>query len=251
MAKAKDRPARLVLIRHGESMRNEAKRGKIYFADDASREALKGIPDHKIHLTEEGLRQARETGVYLRDTFPAPDFLYDSGYARTSQTAEGILEAYSPKERDKIERRSNELIRERDHGYTYEMTEEEVRRWFPWYSGHRATFGSFFTRPPGGDSIADVANRVSLFLDMLFQYRGKMNVFVVTHGGTMKAFRYLLEHQEKEEPYDWASKWPEGEKPENCGITVYEFNRRAKRLVLQVQNHVAWEPLSPTKARPA
>jgi broad specificity phosphatase PhoE len=240
MAKVTDRPARLVVIRHGESLRNLAKKGETYFADDAARRRIQGIPDHKIALTEEGHRQARATGVVLREMFPPPDYLYHSGYLRTLQTAEDVLEAYSEEERSSIQVRMNEFLRERDPGYTYDMTTEEAEAAFPWLNEYWNTFGSFLSRPPGGESIADVTARVYTVLNMLFRDRAGMNIFLVTHGGTIRAIRYLLEHH----TYDWASKWPKGERPGNCGITVYEFDPDAGRLMLRVQNLVVWQPSS-------
>ena len=40
------------------------------------------------------------------------------------ETLEHILEAYPQDERDDIQIRMNPFIRERDSGYTYDMTEE-------------------------------------------------------------------------------------------------------------------------------
>ena len=59
---AGSRPSALVLVRHAESLRNKVKKGSTYFADDAARRMIRGIPDHKISLTKEGIRQARKTG---------------------------------------------------------------------------------------------------------------------------------------------------------------------------------------------
>lgn len=61
------RPALLVLVRHAESARNKAKQGTVYFADEEARRTVRGVPDHKIALTEEGMTQAEKTGIYLRD----------------------------------------------------------------------------------------------------------------------------------------------------------------------------------------
>jgi hypothetical protein len=43
-AEAGHRPALLVLIRHGQSVRNLAKRGNLYFPDPDTREGLRGHP---------------------------------------------------------------------------------------------------------------------------------------------------------------------------------------------------------------
>mgnify|MGYP001610334537 FL=1 len=96
------RPNLLVVIRHAESARNDAKKGSVYFADDAARERVRGIPDHKVPITPLGVRQSIRTGIALRERFGIPDYLYHSGYLRTMHTAKLILDAYTPNERECI-----------------------------------------------------------------------------------------------------------------------------------------------------
>ena len=122
-----ERPALLVIVRHAESARNQAKKGSVYFADDAARRVVRGTPDHLIELTEDGRKQAAQTGHAIRERFGAFNYVYTSGYARTEQTAEGILAAYPAEERERMKLRMNIFIRERDPGYTYDMTEAEAK----------------------------------------------------------------------------------------------------------------------------
>ena len=89
-----DRPSLLVLVRHGESARNVAKKGPVFFPDDESRRSVRGIPDHRISLTPEGHRQARATGVALAERFGSFDAIYHSGYSRTIETAAGLLSGF-------------------------------------------------------------------------------------------------------------------------------------------------------------
>jgi broad specificity phosphatase PhoE len=234
--KAIKRPTLLVFIRHAESMRNEAKRGSIYFNDDEARRDVEGIPDHLIPLTETGLQQAALTGPALRRRFGAPDYLYHSGYKRAAQTAEGILAAYTAKEQAKIQVRQHIFIRERDPGYAYDMTKDEVARIFPFMDKYWKTFGGFFARPIGGESLAQVTERAYLFLNMLFRDRAGQKVFVVTHGGALRCFRFLLERWD----YEQALHWPRGHRPKNCGLTVYCYDRKTGRLILQEYNTVCW-----------
>lgn len=231
-----ERPSSLIFIRHGESTRNEAKKGATYFADEEARKTVKGIPDYKITLTETGVIQAQKTGLYLRERFGAPDYCYHSGYRRTEQTLEEILRAFHAKERDKIKVRMNQFIRERDPGYAYDMTTAEAEAAFPWLQDHWKTFGGFLCRPPGGESLSDVSQRVYTFLNTLFRDRAGKNIWVVTHGGTLRAIRFLLERW----TYDQALRWPLGQTPKNCGITVYEFDEKEKRPLLVEYNTVAW-----------
>ena len=52
---------------------------------------------------------------------------------------------------------------------------------------------TILARPPGGESLADVVARVHTFLGTLFRDRGGQKILVVTHGGTIRCFRFLLE----------------------------------------------------------
>jgi broad specificity phosphatase PhoE len=187
-------------------------------------------------LTEQGVYQARTTGNYLVTHFERPDYLYHSGYLRATQTMDEILGTFTEESRSKIKVRMKEFIRERDPGYAYDMTTEEAEASFPWLHEYWQTFGGFFGRPPGGESLSDVSKRVYLFLNMLFRDRAGQKVWVVTHGGTLRAFRFLLEHW----TYEQALRWPPGQTPKNCGITVYEYSAEQKRLVLKEYNTVAW-----------
>jgi len=192
------RPSRLVLIRHAESERNKAKKGAVYFADDESRNRIKGIPDYRVPITENGHTQARKTGPSLRELYGVPDYIYHSGYLRNIETTDEILTAYTPEEQARINIRQNPFIRERDPGYTYDMTQAEAENAFPWLQEYWKMTGGYFARPPGGESLSDVSGRVYTFLNMLFRDRGGQNIFVVTHGGTLRCFRFLLERWDYE-----------------------------------------------------
>jgi 2,3-bisphosphoglycerate-dependent phosphoglycerate mutase len=231
-----ERPEELILIRHAESARNAAKKGSVYFTDDEARKTVRGIPDYKVPITDFGGDQAEKTGVYLRRQFGAPDYFYHSGYLRTIQTLERILGVFSVEERVKIEIRMNQFVRERDSGYAYDMTTAEAEAAFPWLKEHWQTFGGFFARPPGGESISDLTQRVYAFLNTIFRDRVGQKVWVVTHGVTLRAFRFILERW----TYDQALSWPEGQSPENCGITRYKYDAEQQRLVLQEYNTVGW-----------
>jgi broad specificity phosphatase PhoE len=229
-------PSRLVLVRHAESERNVAKKGSVFFADDESRRAVHGVPDDAIPLTAEGRRQAERTGEALRARFGAFAYVYNSGYRRTVETMEGILRAFPDSERAATEVRQNVFIRERDTGYAYDMTTAEAEAAFPWLSEYWETSGPFFARPPGGESVAQVCERVHLFLDMLSRERAGQQVLVVTHGVTLRAFRFLLERWTYDEVVTRFRQDP----PHNGSVTVYEHDPGAGRLVLREYNTVYW-----------
>ncbi|MFO0862352.1 MAG: histidine phosphatase family protein [Candidatus Saccharibacteria bacterium] len=234
-----NRPKQIILVRHAESARNKAKYGKgtTYFADEYARRDIKGIPDYEIPLTKEGEAHAVATGKYLRDRFGTFDYIYHSGYKRTKDTLENMLLAYTDEEREQMKIRHDAFIRERDPGFTYDMTEEEATKAFPWLQEYWDTYGGFFAYPPGGESIAKMTERVYQFIGMLFDRRANQKVLIVTHGGTIRAFRFLLERWS----YERAITWPSGTEPKNCGITVYDYNTEEHRLVLSEYNTVCPE----------
>lgn len=233
-----NRPAQVIFIHHGKSERNKAKpQGVTYFANEDARRAIKGIPDHKIPLTSEGFIQSEETGLYLRKRFGTPDYLYHSGYLRSEQSMLEIIKAFSRREVGKIRIQINQFIRPRDSGYTYDMTKEEAAAAFPWFQEHWNTFGGFFGRPPGGESFCDVSQRIQTFLNTLYSDTVGKKVWVITHAGPLRAVRFILEKW----TYDQAAKWPEGQFPKDCGITLYEFDKLKQELTLREYNTVGWQ----------
>ena len=231
-----DRPALLVLVRHGQSVRNVAKKGNIFFIDDESRRSVRGIPDHRIPLTPEGERQARATGAGLAEHVGSFDVIYHSGYERTRATAEGILGAFPEEQRATTRTHANLFIREREAGWTYDMTTEEAEAAFPYMREYWQTTGSFFARPPGGESLAEVVERVHTFMDILIRDHKGERVMVVTHGGTLRCFRFLLEGWD----YERADTHLEDDAPLNCSVTTYTYSRARQHLQLQEYNRVFW-----------
>jgi broad specificity phosphatase PhoE len=233
-------PTLLVVVRHAESIRNQIKKDTVYFADDAARRVVRGTPDHEVALTPAGHEQARQTGRAIRERFGLFDCVYTSGYTRTEETAQGLLEAYTDEERARIKVERSFYIRERDPGYAYDMTEAEARAAFPWLAEYWQTFGPFFSRPPGGESLADVAARVDTFLTMLSREHDGQRVLLVVHGGTIRCLRLLLERW----PYEKVSELFAEEAPKNCGVTTYERSATGE-LRLVEYNRVYWTVGSP------
>jgi probable phosphoglycerate mutase len=230
------RPSLLALMRHGESQRNIAKGDRTYFPDSESRRSVRGIADPDVELTAEGRRQALLTGRGLRARFGSFDAVIHSGYRRTRETAQLLLQAWPPEELRGVEVRHDLFIRERDAGYAFEMTAEEAQRAFPWLAEYWRTTGSFFARPPGGESLAQVCERVYLFLDRLYRDRAGQRILVISHAATLRAFRFLLERW----TYEEAAERFQAELSPNCGVTVYAFDAGAGELVLQELHSMYW-----------
>jgi broad specificity phosphatase PhoE len=230
------RPELIVFERHGMSSRNIGKGSNIYFPDSETRDKYAGVPDYLVPLTEEGHLQSEVMGWALYERFGHFDYVYDSGYLRAIQTREGNLKAYPAHVLADMKLRENLFLRERDAGYTYDMTQQEADAAFPWLKEYWKTHGGFIARPPGGQSLADKVTEVYLFLNMLFRDRAGQKVLVITHGGTLRCIRFLLERW----TYEQALRWPPGESPKNCGLTVYQFDKSQDRLALQEYNTVCY-----------
>jgi len=234
MDKKIDRPFQLVLIRHAESVRNEVKKDASFFADEFARNKVRGIADEDVELTESGRSQARITGHVLKQGYGNFDYIYHSGYKRTVQTVDEMLKNYSDSEKDRMHVRMSSLIRERDAGYAYDMTEDEAKKNFPWMEEYWKTFGGFFAVPPGGESLAQVAQRIYLFMDTLFSERAGQKILVVTHANAIRSFRFLLEKW----TYEQAMTFTVEQKPLNCGVTAYEYDQHSHKLVLKTYNTI-------------
>ena len=188
----------IVLVRHGQTARNEAPAVGRYVrsAYDLWETGKGPMPDHEMELDATGRQQAEIIGAVLRDNLQNPnDFkrFYDSGYRRTVETLDLILEKFGIKNEAADRRRSHLDLRERDPGYSFIMSVTDTNRYFPWLQEYEAIFGKFYTRPPGGESVADVCSRVQTFLNSLRRAHCGNRIFIVTHGRVMLAFRFWLE----------------------------------------------------------
>ncbi|MCC7044524.1 MAG: histidine phosphatase family protein [Acidobacteria bacterium] len=213
-------PALLVVARHAESVRNVAKAGQVFFPDPEARRGLEGEADHVAGLTDTGRDQARALGERLANEFGAFDIVFHSGYRRTRDTAEFVLAAMpagaaAPTVREHI------FLRERDAGYTFNMTTDEAEAAFPWLQEYWRTVGPFFARPPGGESLADVAGRVQLFFESCERELADRRVLLVTHAGTMRMIRFLLERWTHDEAPERWRREPNG----NASFVAYERGR--------------------------
>jgi broad specificity phosphatase PhoE len=244
MSSVANRPALLVLVRHGQSQRNVVKKANRFYLDDEARKSVRGVPDHLIELTDEGRRQAQVTGAAIRERYGIFDYVVHSGYRRTVQTCDEILAAYTAEERSRMPVRHHLFVRERDAGHAYDMTDAEAQAAFPWLNDYWTTFGPFFARPPGGESLADVCERVYAFLQKLSRTMAGRRVMVVTHGGTIWCFRYVLERW----TYEEAERRFRTETNPNCSVTTYAYDPAAARLEPGETARIYWTPQSSTAA---
>lgn len=163
------KPNRIILLRHCESEGN------------VNKEIYKTKPDYALNLTDKGILQAihsgKDLGLLLKnETVNA----YVSPFYRTRQTFQHIkpfINVTDMKEDPRL-REQEWCGKLRTDGYDFN-TEEE-----------RDAFGHFYYRFHGGESCADVFDRISTFFESLHRDFKKKdyqkNCIIVTHGMTLR-----------------------------------------------------------------
>ena len=227
-------PELLVWFRHAESFRNKALDGNVFFKNDKARGLLKGVSDDRVDITNEGKLQSRSSGTMIKHKYGIFDYIFHSGYNRTIQTLDEALIAYTPEEIAQMIIRMNPYICERHAGYTYNMTQEEAEKNFPWQEEYWQTHGGFFAQPPGGESLFQVLQRVQLFVDMLMRDMKGKKVLIITHGGVLRCVRFILENW----TFDQVRSWGKGQSPKNCSLTTYRHDKSSGELKLEEFNSV-------------
>jgi probable phosphoglycerate mutase len=210
-------PARLWLVRHGQSQGNVAR--------DAAQQAGQheidiDVRDVDVPLSDLGVEQAEAAGRWFA-ALPAddrPEVVLASPYVRARQTAEIICKqgalAGGPA-RPVLDER----LREREFGVFDRLTTMGIRERFPDEAAHRRRLGKFYHRPPGGESWADVILRLRSVLNTINLHYCDRRVLVVCHQVVVLCFRYILEELDEEAILDIDRQ----SDVLNCGIAAYDF----------------------------
>lgn len=183
----------IYLVRHGQSEGNVA-------AEAADRDRLEQISvparDPDVVLSETGRRQAEALGDWLTG-LPAdhrPQIVWTSPYRRARETAEIALAVCELT----LDHRVDERLRDRDMGITDALTAAGIRARYPEEAERRAWLGKFYYRPPGGESWADVAQRVRAVLTDLANTERHERVLVTAHDVVNLLFTYVAEGLDEE-----------------------------------------------------
>lgn len=172
----------LTAVRHGESAANAA------FAEAERTGAVDAVvdgPDHAVPLTPLGLRQSALLGRRLAALPPGeiPELVLCSPYERARETLWALGGSFAHAAT------YDERLRERDMGTLELLTARAVRERHPGEHACRRRLGELYYRPPGGESLADVALRVrSLLAEPLAG-----SVLLVAHDAVVQMLRYVLE----------------------------------------------------------
>jgi broad specificity phosphatase PhoE len=221
--------AELILIRHGQSAANVA----FPRADEQGllESGLSGR-DTDVELTELGVEQARGVGSWLA-SLPAgerPEVVITSPYLRARETwriaadAAGLrLPAPSTDDR----------LVDRLTGKLEMLTQAAIRQRFPDEPARLEQEGEYAYRPPGGETFAEIADRLCAFLDDVNSAHAGERVVVVAHDAVVLMMRYVIEG------LDWArlaAVVEENGQVRNASITT--FRNVSGRLVLDGYNAV-------------
>ena len=243
----------LVLVRHGESEGNLAYNRSV--AGDHSLYSDEFLERHSSfwRLTDQGREQALVTGEWMRSNMDVRyNSFFSSEYLRALETA-ALLKLPNARWKPEV------MLRERDWG-EYDLASQLERRVaFRRYEARRRR-ESLFWAPPGGESLAQVVQRVDSVL--LFGNRrwSGGRVIMTCHGELMWAFRLRFERLTQLRYREMQANPKTSDRIHNCQILQYtrrcpetgalhpdfKFMRSICPWNLSLSDGCAWRELSPS-----
>ena len=213
----------IILIRHAESGAN------------LNETLFRTMGDHAISpisLSKAGLKQADKVGEFLQNyigmNMPGEEVrLWASPYMRTTQTAQGIYNNTPNVVWNKSVRGHNIFfdarLREREFGYFDGLSDDEIAETYPdqWrhYQKTKKESGHYYTKPYGGESAANVCDRLATFKETLWRDidKGRQHHVIVNHGFTLRCFvnSFLNLH-----PTDFAAE----KNPSNTAVRLLDID---------------------------
>jgi len=208
-------PKNLFLVRHGQSEGNFVRKrvkdtgDESYFSDE-----FMALHESQYQLTKLGIEQAKKAGEWLRkNKFIMFERMLVSNNIRAMQTA-----AYL--EIDNASWMMDFNLRERDGGLfgTIKPSERNLS-----YTDQQKFHDEqpFLFRPPQGESISDLCQRIKIVLDTLARECGGKDVIIVCHGHVMRAFRIILERMSLQKSNELMRATEEWSQTPNCSIIHY------------------------------
>ena len=202
----------LILMRHGQSIWNLQNR-------------FTGGID--VPLTRKGIKQAKKAGTELKKMGINVDQVYSSKLNRSIETARFVINNLESSSKKKIIKVS--ALNERDYGdlsgkYKDELVkthgEKKVLEWRR----------SFRIKPPKGESLEDVLERVKPFFNktiLALLKKGK-NVLCVAHGNALRAFRIATGEYTEKNIFNIHIP--------PCVPVIYEYKNNGKKNILRVKD---------------
>jgi broad specificity phosphatase PhoE len=208
-------PKNLFIVRHGQSEGNLQRR-KFEEAGDESffSEEFLGLHESQYELTPLGVEQAKQAGDWFRkNNLIIFDRLLVSGNDRALQTAAHLD---LPEAKWMIDFN----LRERDEGLFNVITPAKMDTD---YSDQKKFCDTqpFLYRPPQGESLADVCERIKIVLDTLARECDGKDVIIVCHGHVMRVFKMILERMSLGEINGYLFSKDEPSRVPNCSIIHY------------------------------
>lgn len=172
----------LVLVRHGQSEWNE-------------KNLFTGWADPG--LTEKGVKEAIQAGRLLKERGYKFDMAFTSVLKRAQHTLTLMLE-----ELDQVGLKTvfDKALNERNYGDLIGLNKDDARKEWGDEQVH-AWRRSFDTRPPGGESLKDTADRVLPHYHEQIEPKVKAGetILVSAHGNSLRALVMFLENLSGEE----------------------------------------------------
>jgi NAD+ kinase len=206
-------PLDLLLIRHGQSEGNAAKRLSEAGDNTTFNELVASRHTRSYRLSPLGQKQAEAAGEWLRTHFGTFDAFYTSEYTRAMETASllNLPDAHWYR---------NFYLTERDWGDIEQCPDNERAERYA-HALKMRTIEPFFWRPPNGESFAELCLRLDRVLDTLHRECANKRVVIVCHGEVIRAFRVLLERMPQDEFRTTALSKDKADGVFNCEIFHY------------------------------
>jgi len=208
-------PKNLYLVRHGQSEGNVINHKYEESGDESlfSQHFL-NIHESQYHLTELGINQAKMAGEWFKEKgIVYFDRAIVSNNTRAIETASYLGLPH-------VDWMIDFNLRERESGLFNVIPPK--RRSLE-YRDQQMFYDTqpFLFRPPQGESLADVAQRIKIILDTMARECDGDDVVIVCHGHVIRVFRMVLERMTLQESNAYLSTKEDWGKVPNCSITHY------------------------------
>lgn len=207
------KPSRIFIIRHGQSQGN------------VDRILYRTIPDYAIQLTPLGRIQAFEAGNKIKDIIGNESVkFYVSPFWRTRQTFQEIFKSFPLLTKNDDTFYEDPRLREQE--WSGKLCQNEF---IHEVEAERDAYGHFYYRFEGGESCADIFDRISGFLNTLHREFEKENFpencVIVTHGMTLRVLLMRFFHMSIE-------KFETLKNPDNAQFVILKLCNNKYKLEL-------------------
>lgn len=199
--------SKIYLVRHAQSQSN------------VNIKILQEKTNVGVLLTEEGVKQANETGSFLSKELVNSKKIvkiWNSPYERTRQTSQLIKNVLKENNIHFIEEESL-YIAERQFGLVDDAIDYKTDhpREFNHYQLHNKEKKAFFARPPLGESPFDMCQRLDFFLRCVIASESEYQHVIVSHGAALRGL--IMMHDKR--PYETYLDMPN---PHNASVHVLD-----------------------------